>query len=92
MTHEALIRELQRLFPTPPLYQTPRLVSTEEWILQRGIEAGRAQVIDYLKDIWGLSPQSYEDDDNVSSPQNRISADEYCRATAPYPANGADYH
>jgi hypothetical protein len=90
--HEHLIADLERRFPSPPIYHRARMVCPEEWILERGIEAGRAEVIHYLKALWGvidtpLDPQ----DTNVRTPENRPAADEYGRsAPAPYPEPSSD--
>lgn len=90
MTHADTIQELKERFPYGPIYRAPRITNVEDWILQRGIEAGREEVIVYLAALWGVIESPEEELPYVRSPQNRISADQYCSSPAsPYPESGS---
>lgn len=86
MTNAHLIEELKERFPFGPIYRAPRITNVEDWILQRGIEAGREEVIVYLAALWGVIEAPYEDPPDVRPTQDRIPADLYgCAPSAPYP-------
>ena len=88
--NERIIRELEETFPYTPIHAAPRIQNVEDWILQRGIEAGREEVIIYLRAKWGVDESRFIPED-VYSPQNRIPADLYGTASpAPYPEPGTD--
>lgn len=90
MNRHELIDQLRTYFPTPPIYQTRRVGEIHEWILERGIEAGRKEVIDYLENLWGLSPNPHRELEDVRTPENRPAADEYGRTAAPASPAGPD--
>ena len=88
MNRQEIIDELRLIFPTPPIYQSRKVGDIHEWILQKGIEGGRQEVIDYLENLWGLSSTPHVED--VYPTENRPAADEYGRAAAPASSAGAN--